>query len=87
MVVEPDEDDVVWKIVDWQLTDIRVMNSAHKSARVRESLEMLQRLLNLVLEPLRDGFAAFAIPLDGVMQFAPGSRAQPDSRQRERTSL
>ncbi|MDQ3280344.1 MAG: hypothetical protein M3Q69_02925 [Acidobacteriota bacterium] len=58
-----------------QLADIGIANDGNEASRIRELLEMFQRLPHLGREPHRHVRIPLAVPLNGIAKFAAGALA------------
>ena len=83
---EPDEYNVVRKIVDRKSPHVRVRYTRNERSRLRELLEVLERLANLSDESPGHFTAPGSIPRGGIAQFAACPFAEPNGFQRDNTS-
>jgi uncharacterized ferritin-like protein (DUF455 family) len=83
---QPNENDVIRKIVNRQAAHISIIDTWNEAACRRKLLEMLKCLANLAREVLSRGIAPFAVPVGRFAELAACSRAEANTRQRESTS-
>ena len=86
VILQPDEHDVVRKVVDWKTPNIRVGDARHERPRRRELLEVLKRMPNLGRKPFGHLGASFAVPFRRFTQLTPCAWAHAYTCQRDSTS-
>ena len=86
VIPEPDEHDVVRKVVDGEASDILVGDTGNERSCIGKLLQMTERLPNLRGKALGYVGAPFPIPGSCFTQFAPCSFAEANRPHRASTS-
>jgi hypothetical protein len=83
---ESDEDNAVWKVVNWQRSHLRIVNTWDQGSSRRKLLKMLKCVTHFLRKTNAYFGAAFTVPSGSFAQLTPCSRPQTNSIQRDSTS-
>lgn len=84
---QSNEHDVIRKVVNGKLANIRIGKARQECSGQWELLEMLEGALDFGGESFRNLFVALAIPGDRFAQITSGGAPKADTLQRDNTSL